>query len=151
MAIFGVVICATLSTSIVAVVHAAEAEPIPRLNITARTDEIPGLRRFTVFFDRNSARITSSARDILTRIVTTINQSGRRNITVTGHTDTLGSRFYNLGLSQRRAMAVQALLAGRGLSDAGMFVYWRGEFEPLIFTGDGVDEFRNRRVEIVVE
>ena len=72
-------------------------------------------------------------------------------VTLTGHTDTAGSRFYNLGLSQRRALAVSTILGQRGVPAAVMQVYWRGEFEPLIPTQDDVDEFRNRRVEIVIQ
>lgn len=130
---------------------AAEAEPIPRLNITARTGELPGQRRFTIFFERNSSNLSTTAQNLVARIVETINQRGMRSITLTGHTDTLGSRFYNLRLSQRRAEAVNILLTRKGISELATQVYWRGEFELLVPTQDGVDEFRNRRVEIVVE
>ena len=131
---------------------AAEADPIPRLNITSRTGEPPGLRRFSVFFAHDSAETSSVTRDLVKRIAATVTtQGGLRYITLTGHTDTVGTRFYNLQLSQQRAMAIKNLLVQNGISDSSLQVYWRGEFELLIPTEDGVAEFRNRRVEILVQ
>ena len=45
-----------------------------------------------------------------------------------GHTDAVGSEAYNLGLSQRRAGAVQAYLAGHGFS--GVPAVGVGEADP---------------------
>jgi outer membrane protein OmpA-like peptidoglycan-associated protein len=148
--VLGAMVCAASLASVSSSI-AADAGPIPRLNITSRTGELPGQRRFTVFFERNSANLSSAAQDLVARIVDTINQSGMRSVTLTGHTDTLGSRFYNLRLSQRRADAVNKLLIQKGISKLATQVYWRGEFDLLVPTQDGVNEFRNRRVEIVVE
>ncbi len=149
----GIVVTALLAVGVAAApaTLAADANPIPRLNITSRTDEPPGVRRFTVFFAHDSARASSTTRDLVARIAATVMQDGPRYITLTGYTDTVGTRFYNLGLSQRRAIAIKNLLVQNGISDSSLQVYWRGEFDLLIPTEDGVAEFRNRRVEILVQ
>ncbi len=110
-----------------------------------------GPRTFMVFFDYDSVAISRPARDLLASISSLVKEGGVTALTLTGHTDTAGSRLYNLRLSQSRALAVSAILRQAGVPESVMQVYWRGEFEPLIPTQDDVDEFRNRRVEIVVQ
>ena len=65
-----------------------------------------------------------------------------------GHADRSGSASYNVGLSQRRADAVRAYLAGRGVPDGSISTSAFGEERPLVQTEDGVREPQNRRVEI---
>jgi len=67
---------------------------------------------------------------------------------IAGHTDRSGSDQYNMGLSQRRADAVRAYLAGHGIPDGVMTTQAFGESRPLVETADGVREPQNRRVEI---
>jgi outer membrane protein OmpA-like peptidoglycan-associated protein len=72
-------------------------------------------------------------------------------IKATGHADTSGTDRYNVGLSKRRAAAVQAELMRLGLSADEIFINWKGEREPLVETNDGVREPQNRRVEIILQ
>lgn len=51
------------------------------------------------------------------------------SITVTGHTDRLGSEKYNNALSAKRADAVKAYLGGKGVS--GVAAQGAGESQPL--------------------
>jgi outer membrane protein OmpA-like peptidoglycan-associated protein len=71
-------------------------------------------------------------------------------LTVAGHTDSLGTDQYNDALSLRRAERVRGLLVARGISPASIVAVGRGKREPLVPTPDGVAEPRNRRVEITV-
>ncbi len=132
---------------------AAEAGVVtPRLNVLPLAGaQVSHARKFMVYFDYDSSVLSSSARDLLAYVASVSAESAASMITITGHTDAAGSRFYNLGLSPRRAMAVGDALAGRRVPRSSMQIYWRGEFEPLIPTPDGVEEFRNRRAEIIVE
>jgi OmpA family len=77
-------------------------------------------------------------------------RTGAAEITVTGHTDTVGSAAYNLTLSQHRAEAVADELIRRGVPATDIVTVGRGEEDLLVPTADGVNEPRNRRVEIVV-
>ena len=54
-------------------------------------------------------------------------------------------------LSQRRADAVRAALIRAGMRPERVSVIARGESAPMVATGDGVREPRNRRAEIVLQ
>ena len=69
---------------------------------------------------------------------------------VIGHTDTMGSEQYNIGLSERRAQRVRQELIRRGIPENIITTKGMGESELLIETADEVAEARNRRVEIDV-
>jgi outer membrane protein OmpA-like peptidoglycan-associated protein len=69
-------------------------------------------------------------------------------ITVAGFTDTEGTSKYNLGLSDRRAEAVATALADAAAQKIDTLSF--GQHNQAVPTGDGVEEPRNRRVEVTV-
>ena len=68
-------------------------------------------------------------------------------LTLEGHTDATGAEDYNLRLSERRAEAVVAYLAGRGVARARLRAVGFGE-DRLLAAYAPTDD-RQRRVEIV--
>ncbi len=72
-------------------------------------------------------------------------------ITVTGHTDTVGSAKYNQALSERRAAAVKAGLVADGRRGRRDHTIGVGKTGLLVPTADGVREPQNRRAEIVLQ
>ena len=72
------------------------------------------------------------------------------DVVVIGHTDRAGELDYNDRLSRQRAEALRARLVELGGDPARISVAGRGEREPLVPTGDGVAEPRNRRAELSV-
>ena len=68
----------------------------------------------------------------------------------TGYTDTTGDPASNDKLSLDRAVEVRAALARDGLPVGAARVTGRGQRDLLVPTGPGVDEPRNRRVEVIV-
>lgn len=79
------------------------------------------------------------------------------HVRIVGHTDYLGTDYYNLLLSQQRAETVRYYLAQRGLPKAVMFAYGAGESQPVKKCHDNgnrqalIDCLQpNRRVEIEV-
>lgn len=109
----------------------------------------PITRNFIVFFDWDQSTITPEARAILRSAAENAQRGGISRIEATGHADRSGTQQYNLGLSERRARAVQAELTRLGIASNEIGVDWKGELEPLVPTDDGVREPQNRRVEIV--
>ena len=103
---------------------------------------------FIVFFDWDKSDITPEAAAILDNAAAAYQQTGSAQVMLAGHADRSGSDQYNVGLSQRRADAVRAYLAGRGVADGAMTTSAFGESKPLVQTEDGVREPQNRRVEI---
>lgn len=75
-------------------------------------------------------------------------QTGQARVVLAGHTDTMGSAKYNMGLSQRRADSVKAYLVGKGIPEDAMATEAFGKTHLLVQTADGVREPQNRRVEI---
>jgi hypothetical protein len=72
-------------------------------------------------------------------------------LTVTGHTDTVGSDAYNMRLSMRRATTVQQQLIKDGVPAGEIAIFAKGKRDLLVPTADGVKEPQNRRVQIVLE
>jgi OOP family OmpA-OmpF porin len=69
-------------------------------------------------------------------------------VSVEGHTDSVGTDAYNMGLSDRRANAVRNDLIGRGVSASRLTAVGYGESQPV--ASNDTDEGRalNRRVEL---
>ena len=103
---------------------------------------------FIVFFDWNKSDVTPEAASILDNAAAAYQQTGQASITLAGHADKSGSAQYNVGLSQRRADAAKAYLAGKGVPETAISTEAFGESRPLVETADGVREPQNRRVEI---
>ncbi|EAR52314.1 OmpA family protein [Oceanicola granulosus HTCC2516] len=103
-------------------------------------DEVPSMVNFA--FD--SANLGPEARAILDVQASWINQFPELRFSVYGHTDLVGSDAYNRRLGERRARAVVAYLASRGVStDRLEALVSFGETQPLVLTQD--PERANRR------
>lgn len=71
-------------------------------------------------------------------------------ITVTGHTDSVGSDAYNQDLSTRRAQTVASLITER-FPDAPVTVIGLGESDPIGNNDTEAGRLMNRRVNVSVE
>jgi len=69
-----------------------------------------------LLFAFDSATLTRTAQSYLDILIPQIRASGRSITKIVGHTDRVGSQAYNLGLSLRRAQAVQSFLAEQGFT-----------------------------------
>lgn len=103
---------------------------------------------FLVFFDWDRSLITAEAAQILDRAAEQYAATGQTSVALAGHADKSGKDDYNVKLSQRRADAVKAYLATKGVPDTSIVTEAFGESRPLVDTADGVREPQNRRVEI---
>lgn len=92
-------------------------------------------------FDKDSVDIKNEifVRDIAQHILATYESID--SISVTGHTDRLGSDEYNLDLSVRRANTVKRLLESYGLPIGMIETFGVGERKP---TTDGCPTVKNR-------
>jgi outer membrane protein OmpA-like peptidoglycan-associated protein len=108
-------------------------------------------RSFQVFFDFDKSNITSAAARVIASAADSVKQGNLTRITVTGHTDTVGSAKYNQALSERRAAAVKAALISDGVDGGEITTVGVGKTGLLVPTADGVREPQNRRAEIVLQ
>jgi outer membrane protein OmpA-like peptidoglycan-associated protein len=106
--------------------------------------------RFILYFEHDSVSLTMESHALLMTVLNTIRARAPVDISVVGHTDTVGKREYNYALSLKRARTVASLLLGEGVDPSILHVTSHGKDNPLVPTGDQVHEPRNRRVEITV-
>jgi peptidoglycan-associated lipoprotein len=68
-----------------------------------------------VFFDYDSAELTSEAQSTLTANAAILKKYARWIVTIEGHCDERGTGEYNLALGERRAVAAKAYLVSLGI------------------------------------
>jgi len=121
--------------------------PAPYVPPPAAAPSAPS--KYMVFFDFNRSELTSEARTIVDQAAANAGPARVTSITVTGHTDTVGSDAYNMRLSRRRAESVATELEAKGIPSNEITLVAKGKRDLLVPTADGVREPQNRRVEIV--
>jgi iron complex outermembrane recepter protein len=104
---------------------------------------------YLVFFDFNKSDLTPQAVSIVNQAASNAGPAHVTQLTVTGHTDTVGSDAYNMRLSRRRAESVAAQLEKDGIASSEIEIVAKGKRDLLVPTADGVKEPQNRRVQIV--
>jgi outer membrane protein OmpA-like peptidoglycan-associated protein len=109
----------------------------------------PAPRSYLVFFDFNKSDLTPQATETVDQAANNAGPAHVTQLTVTGHTDTVGSDAYNLRLSRRRAESVAAQLEKDGVTASEIAIVAKGKRDLLVPTADGVKEPQNRRVQIV--
>ena len=102
-----------------------------------------------VFFNYDSHKLSISEKDKLDNYISTLIKTDSNPIIIYGHTDTKGSKKYNLILSEQRALSVSKYFKKKGLNNK-LIIKSYGEEYPAIMTGDNVEEKKNRRVEIII-
>jgi iron complex outermembrane receptor protein len=106
-------------------------------------------RSYMVFFDFNKSDLTPQAVEIVDQAAKNAAPAKVTQLTVTGHTDTVGSDAYNMRLSKRRAESVASQLEKDGIPSNEIEIVAKGKRDLLVPTKDGVREPQNRRVQIV--
>jgi outer membrane protein OmpA-like peptidoglycan-associated protein len=105
---------------------------------------------FTLYFVTGTDELTAESKVELKRVMAEIRKRPVADVELIGHTDTVGAKLANDLLSKQRAETMRRFLLEAGIGIDRIEVAGRGEREPLVSTGDEVDEPRNRRVEINV-
>ena len=118
----------------------------------------PALERYTLSakelfgFDQWTLRMPQPKLDEIARAL--IDNPGIGRVTITGHTDRLGSEAYNQELSQKRANIVKQYLAEKGVAPNRLEAIGRGESQPVVQCSE-TDRAKlieclepNRRVEV---
>ena len=101
-------------------------------------------------FDTNSTEITPSFFSVLNSVVLVFKEYPKTSIRVAGHTDSVGSESYNLGLSQKRAQAVASYFTAQGVAHQRFQVIGYGESVPIASNQSPEGRAQNRRVELLV-
>ena len=133
-------------------------EELKRQNLDAReTDRGVVVNLPDVLFEFNSHRLTVAARGKVERIAAVLKgRAGERQVSIEGHTDSIGSESYNQALSEQRAAVVARELSFDGVQESRVTQRGFGERYPVApnTRADGSDNpsgrSKNRRVEVVI-
>ncbi len=145
----------------------SEADPLARLEVfgydtsdyykgVAITPWSFSIPHEDVVFETDSAEIRAREAEKLRASLALIKKElqrskhlGKATLFIVAHTDTVGTREYNLALSGRRAKAIARWFRGVGLG-IPMAYYGAGEQHLEVVTADEVDEAKNRRADYML-
>ena len=101
-------------------------------------------------FAFDSDIIPDSVKSALDNISAYMKSNHINHLDITGHTDSMGSRHYNLALSHRRANSVKRYLSDKeGIDSTIIFAHGAGFDMPLRPNSSNEGRAQNRRVEFV--
>ncbi len=109
------------------------------------------LSKRIIYFDFDSSVVKDEFTAIIEAHASYIASDPSIRVTLEGHADERGTREYNLGLGERRAMAVEQFLLLLGASPSQLQTVSYGEERPLDFGHDESAWKVNRRVELVYD
>jgi outer membrane protein OmpA-like peptidoglycan-associated protein len=105
----------------------------------------------SVHFEFDKSRLTPLGRRVLDEAAQRIKETPGLTVEIEGHTDSIGTELYNLGLGQRRAEVVKGYLVLRHQVDPQrMTALSYGESRPIADNRTAEGRALNRRVEFKV-
>ena len=107
-----------------------------------------GGESLVIYFDLDSNDLTLRTQRQLSIVAHLLKTDTEKKLTISGHTDALGSDTYNLDLSKKRARQVMRFLASSGVAPSQMNIVSFGKSRPRVpnTSDDGSDAPDNRRV-----
>lgn len=103
-----------------------------------------------VCFSFNSSSLNTDTKQSLDQIVSKLESLPDYTITLSGHTDNVGSDTYNYKLSESRAIAVRNYLVSKNVDSTKITIEFHGEQDPMIANDSEENRAMNRRVEVLV-
>jgi peptidoglycan-associated lipoprotein len=103
----------------------------------------------TIYFEFDSAKLSSESIQILETHGNFIAGNGEVSVRLEGHADERGSREYNIALGDRRAQSVRRVLLFQGASVDQVETVSYGEEQPLMSGHTEEAWSKNRRVELI--
>ena len=128
-------------------INALELKNIDILNSEAPKEMTIVLDEKSLNFDFDKSNVKPEYYDLLNNIKEFVEQNNYE-ITIVGHTDSIGSNAYNFKLSRRRAESVKAKLLEFGLTEDRIIgIEAMGEEQPIATNETKEGRAQNRRVE----
>ena len=110
---------------------------------------------YNVYYDFGSWDVKEEDTDYLDRIATYLTENPGLDLIITSHSDTWGSKNYNMILSKRRTKSILRYLIKQGIDANRLKGIWLGETETANRCGNGVwcppsERAKNRRTEFKI-
>lgn len=136
--------------------HGPEAPPPPPPPVAkVEPPPAPPMKKTIVLravhFDFDKSNIRPDAVPILDEAAEMLSHEGTVAVIVAGHTDSVGTVEYNLGLSKRRANAVAKYLGDHGVKASRIKTEGFGKSKPVASNDTADGRAQNRRVELNIE
>ncbi len=108
--------------------------------------------RINFLFPYNSSKAIEDPQmeQYLDELAQNLVQSGGQ-ITVVGHTDSVGSDGFNIRLGRDRALAIYRMLIAKQVPQGQMEIESKGESQPLVPNDSEANRSKNRRVETIAD
>jgi outer membrane protein OmpA-like peptidoglycan-associated protein len=103
-----------------------------------------------ILFGFNEATLKPEANVVLAKLAGILLIVSDLTVAVEGHTDSVGSREYNMGLSLRRAESVLEFMVDQGVPRSRLTAVGMGPDRPIASNDTDEGRSHNRRVEIVI-
>ena len=103
-----------------------------------------------LLFDFDSDDVRAEAASNLRNLAASLDKYPGSQLLIVGHTDSVGTDSYNLGLSERRADAAASYLAAQGVDRSRIAARGLGETEPVEPNESEAGRSQNRRVEVAI-
>ncbi|MDC0434732.1 OmpA family protein [bacterium] len=104
-----------------------------------------------VHFGFDDTSVSQESKNILQPLINYLLDNPEAQVTLTGHTDSIGDADYNQILSERRARAVELFLLQQGINKKMIRLLGMGEKRPVRPNDKPAGRKSNRRVSIVVD
>ncbi len=105
---------------------------------------------YILYFRSGTTVLTDESEKRLPEIITIAIERKSSDISVVGHSDTVGTKQKNYQISFDRAGLIKEMLVSKGIDPRMIKTESHGEDNPLIKTPDEFPEPRNRRVEVTI-
>jgi len=110
--------------------------------------ELP--EHFMLYFQTGGSELTAESRQLLVKVLERVKARSALDVSVIGHTDTVGKPEANATLALQRANTIAAQVKSQSAAGLVLSVESHGESNLLVPTPDETAEPRNRRVEITL-
>lgn len=110
----------------------------------------PLAAHYQLYFESGGVALTAESSALLPKILSEARNRAAADVSIIGHSDTVGPADINQALALTRAQSIADMLATQGLSALAIKVESHGESNLLVKTPDETPEPRNRRVEITI-
>ncbi|MFK8005740.1 MAG: OmpA family protein [Saprospiraceae bacterium] len=118
--------------------------------VVKEVQEAVNLAANNIQFENNSSQIKTISYTDLDDLASILQQYPEYNVSIGGHTDSVGNEEYNKKLSDRRAKACLNYLIKKGISANRMSSTGYGEAQPISDNATNEGREINRRVEFVL-
>jgi outer membrane protein OmpA-like peptidoglycan-associated protein/Tfp pilus assembly protein PilF len=104
-----------------------------------------------IFYETDKYDLKPESKIELGKLITFLNKNPKLSFEISGHTDTVGTKQYNQGLSERRARSVYDYLLANGITAARMSSKGYGDSKPVTSNRTDQGRAQNRRTEFLIK